>query len=76
MENPDQTQRLKQVRLIFWLNFIVAFLAFVVFTKALESGILWKLICSGIAFAIFLGITILLYMMMKRLQKDRKNLNQ
>ncbi|MDB5141421.1 MAG: hypothetical protein JWQ66_134 [Mucilaginibacter sp.] len=72
MEIIGRTQKLKQVQFIFWLNLAMTVFAFSVFIKSMHSTQLWKIICSGAGFAIFLTLTSLVLIRMLRLQKEMK----
>jgi hypothetical protein len=72
MEVTDSPQKLKQVQFIFWLNLAMTVFAFSVFIKSMDSSHLWKIICSGAGFAIFLTLTTLVLIRMFRLQKGMK----
>ncbi|HTI60480.1 hypothetical protein [Mucilaginibacter sp.] len=73
MEQTAQTQRLKQVQFIFWLNLALALFSFSIFVKSLGSNIPWKMICSGTGFVLLLGLTTALFARMMKLRKAIKN---
>jgi glucan phosphoethanolaminetransferase (alkaline phosphatase superfamily) len=73
MEITDALQKLKQVQFIFWLNLAMSVFAFSVWIKSMDSPHLWKIICSGAGFAIFLTLTTLVLIRMLRLQKQRRD---
>ena len=73
MEQTDQSQQLKQVQFIFWLNLALALFAFSIFIKSLGSNIPWKMICSAAGFVLLLGLTTALFIRMMKLKKTIKN---
>jgi hypothetical protein len=73
MEITGPHQKLKQVQFIFWINLAMTVFAFSVFIKSLDSTHLWKIICSGAGFAIFLTLTTLVLIQMLLLQKEMKS---
>jgi hypothetical protein len=73
MEITDTPRKLKQVQFIFWINLAMTVFAFFVFIRSMDSAHLWKIICSGAGFAIFLTLTTLVLIRMLRLQKERRD---
>jgi hypothetical protein len=72
MEITDPHQKQKQVQFIFWINLSMTVFAFSVFMKSMDSNHLWKAICSGAGFVIFLTLTTLLLIRMLRLKKEKQ----
>ena len=73
MEISDAKQKLKQARFIFWTNMAMTLFAFSIFIKSFDSHQLWKIVCSGAGFFIFLCLTTLLFVQMMKLRKETKN---
>jgi hypothetical protein len=73
MEITGPQQKLKQVQFIFWMSLAMALFSFSVFMKSFDSHLLWKIICSGVGFAIFWGLATLLLMQMLKLRKKMEN---
>lgn len=69
MEITNQHQKVKQVQFIFWMNLAMTIFAFSVFMRSLDNIHLWKTVCSGAGFTIFLTLTTLVFIKMRRLQK-------
>jgi glucan phosphoethanolaminetransferase (alkaline phosphatase superfamily) len=73
MQTSDVQQKLKQAKFIFWINLAMALFAFSIFIKSFDSHQSWKIVCSGAGFSIFLGLTTLLFVQMRKLQKEVRN---
>lgn len=72
MEANTEVPKIKQAQFIFWMNLAMATFAMSVFIKSIDSGMTWKIVCSGAGFAVFLVLTILLLVRMLKLQKEAR----
>lgn len=68
METSTHSGEIKQVKVIFSLNVLMVVYAATTFIKSVDDGVLWKIICSGIGVNIFLLISVLLFLRLKKLQ--------
>ena len=69
MNTTDPHKKLKQTRVVFFINLPLAVFALSIFINSIDKGVLWKMIASGLGCAYFLTILILLLVQMLRLQK-------
>jgi Kef-type K+ transport system membrane component KefB len=74
MQTPEQTgeQKLKQARSILLLNLLMMAFGLTAFLKALDSHVLWKIICSGAGVAIFVTLCTALFLRLRKLKKELK----
>jgi hypothetical protein len=74
MQTPEQTdeQKLKQARSILLLNLSMMLFCLTAFLKALDSHVLWKIICSATGLAIFMALCTALFLRLRKLNKELK----
>jgi hypothetical protein len=73
VETIDNAQKLKQARMIFWLNFLLLVFALAVFIKSLAGNEVWKMISSGVGFTLIFGLTVMLFLRIVQLKKQANN---
>ena len=74
MQTPEQDNelKLKQARVILTLNLLSMVFFLTTFLKALDSHVLWKIICSGAGLVIFIALCTALFLRLRKLNKELK----
>jgi hypothetical protein len=69
MNTLDKAEKLRKTRIAFWINLPICAISMILVFKSIDSQILWKIIASLIGFLGFLGMTLLVFRQMIKLQK-------
>jgi len=74
MQTPEQTdeQKLKQAISILLLNLSMMVFCLTAFLKALDSHVMWRILCSGAGLAIFAALCTTLFLRLQKLNKELK----
>jgi hypothetical protein len=69
MEASPSTNQIKQIRLSLFINFAMTVYAVCTLVKALQTGVVWRIVCSGVGSVFFLAVFILLILRLIKLRK-------
>ncbi|MCC8423731.1 hypothetical protein [Mucilaginibacter sp. UR6-11] len=63
------TDQIKQIRLSLFINLAMTVYAVCTLVDALQTGVVWRIICSGVGSVFFLSIFIMLVLRLIKLSK-------
>ena len=65
-------QRFKQAKTILLVNLSMMTFCLAAFLKALDSNVLWRIMCSGAGLAVFVALCTALFLRVRMLSKAQK----
>lgn len=65
----NKEEQLRRTRIAFWINLPICIISMIILFRSVDTGILWKILASSLGFLGFLGLTILVFRQMIKLQK-------
>jgi len=74
MKTPKQENelRLKQARLVLFLNLLMTLFCLMVFIKSVDAGVTWKIVFSGAGLVVFTALCTALYLRVRTLKGAQK----
>ncbi len=64
--------RLKQARVVLFLNLLMTAFCLTVFIKSVDAGVTWKIVFSGAGLLVFTALCTALYLRVRTLNKVQK----
>ncbi|RVT98465.1 hypothetical protein EOD41_16890 [Mucilaginibacter limnophilus] len=71
MKEADKKSEEKQAVFLFWIHLALLLSTFGLTIKALDDGSVLKKICLSTGLILFLSLTVLLFLRMRRIQKSQ-----
>ncbi len=65
----NKEEQLRRTRIAFWINLPICIISMIILFRSFDTGILWKILASSLGFLGSLGLTILVFRQMIKLQK-------
>jgi bacteriorhodopsin len=69
MEASPSTNQGKQITLSLFINLAMTIYAVCTLIKALQTGVVWRIVCSGVGSVFFLAVFIMLILKLVKLRK-------